>query len=110
MCHWIATDISIREEPTSHPIETVKKMLGAQIDRASHPTDLMPYLPPTPPPKTGFHRYIFVLLASEAETNSTVGQSKLTKPVDRVHWGYGKVGKGVRTWAEENKLNVLGRF
>lgn len=101
MCHWIITDISI-QEPTSYSIEAVEMTLGVQVERASNPTELVTYFPPSPPPKTGSHRYVFVLLASEVESN-------ITKPVDRPHWGYGKVGKGVRTWAEENDLIVVGK-
>lgn len=108
MCHWIMTDIFI-PEPTSYSIETAEITLGTQVDRASNPTELVSYLPPSPPPKTGFHRYVFVLLASKGEKNLTVGQSNITKPVDRPHWGYGKVGKGVRTWAEENELTIVGQ-
>lgn len=105
MCHWIITDISI-QEPTSYPTETVESTLGAQVGRASNPVELVSYLPPSPPPKTGSHRYVFVLLASKVEN----GHLNITKPLDRPHWGYGKVGKGVRTWAEENELTVLGTF
>ncbi|MCJ1263149.1 hypothetical protein MMC22_003019 [Lobaria immixta] len=103
MCHWIVTDISI-QEPTSYSIETVESTLGAQVGRASNPVELVSYLPPSPPPNTGSHRYVFVLLASKVKN----GHLNITKPVDRPHWGYGKVGKGVRTWAEENELTVLG--
>ena len=67
-------------------------------------TELVEYLPPSPPPKTGDHRYVFVLLAPEGEG----GARKLKKPKDRPHWGYGKVGKGVGDWADENGLIVVG--
>lgn len=33
----------------------------------------------------------------------------LKKPDDRPHWGYGKIGKGVKKWAKENKLVVVGK-
>lgn len=84
--------------------------LGALADRANNPTELVSYLPPSPPPGTGFHRYIFVLLASELENNSTVGQPNVTKPLDRPHWGYGKVGEGVRRWAKEKELIFAGKI
>lgn len=109
MCHWIVTDIST-QELTSYSTETVDMTLGAQVDRASNPTELVSYLPPSPPPKTGSHRYVFVLLAYEVENDSSVGQSNITKPVERPHWGYGKVREGVRKWAKENKLTVVGKF
>ena len=62
--------------------------------------ELVEYLPPSPPPKTGKHRYVFVLL--EGKTNH------LRTPKERPHWGYGKVRHGVRDWAEENQLEVVG--
>ena len=65
----------------------------------------MPYLPPTPPPKTGYHRYVFVLLMPRTDKGV---QGELTKPKDRQHWGYGYVGAGVREWANENDLLVIG--
>lgn len=56
--------------------------------------------PPGPPPKTGYHRYIFILL--EGETTN------LTAPDDRQHWGTGKQGHGVRDWAKKEGLKVIG--
>lgn len=65
----------------------------------------MPYFPPAPPPKTGYHRYVFVLLAPAANDEPS---GHLEKPNDRPHWGYGKVGAGVREWAAENDLIAVG--
>ena len=68
-------------------------------------TGLMEYMPPGPPPKTGYHRYVFVLLAPiEGEG----GSNELVKPKERAHWGYGKMGKGVRNWAKDNGLEAVG--
>ena len=69
--------------------------------------ELMPYFPPAPPPKTGYHRYVFVLLAPKAIDEL---QGHLKKPKDRPHWGYGNVGAGVREWAEENHLVAIGKL
>lgn len=66
--------------------------------------EIMEYLPPAPPPKTGFHRYVFVLLASEEGQRSR----ELQKPKERTHWGYGEEGKGVEEWAHENGLQAVG--
>lgn len=46
---------------------------------------------------------MFVLLAGPEGT-------ELTKPEERPHWGYGKVRHGVRDWAEENGLAVVGEW
>jgi len=56
--------------------------------------------PPGPPPKTGFHRYVFVLLGGD--------NTNLTAPDKRKNWGTGKERHGVRKWAEEQGLVVLG--
>lgn len=55
---------------------------------------------PAPPPKTGKHRYVFVLLHGDA--------SKLKAPKERKTWGTGKPRHGVRQWAEESGLKVVG--
>lgn len=68
-------------------------------------TELMSYVPPTPPPKTGYHRYVFVLLAPKDAKDSG---KKLEKPKDRPHWGYGKEGAGVKEWAKDNGLVAVG--
>ena len=47
---------------------------------------------------------MFVLLAPVG----VGGSGELKKPKDRPHWGYGKVGKGVSEWADENGLTVVG--
>lgn len=86
MCHWIVTNLTA---PVTSDMNRAKK------------GELVEYLPPTPPPKTGKHRYVFVLLEGEH------GQD-LSPPSERKHWGYGKVRHGVRDWAEENELKVVG--
>lgn len=85
-CHWIAANFT---------------GVSSQFDVMAKATELIEYTPPAPPPRTGKHRYVFVLLAGPEGT-------KLTKPTERPHWGYGKVRHGVRDWAEENGLVVVG--
>lgn len=87
MCHWIVTNLTI---PTPSAVDSMQAKDG----------ELVEYLPPSPPPKTGKHRYVFVLL--EGTTKN------LTAPKDRPHWGYGKIRHGVRDWAEENDLEIVG--
>jgi len=88
MCHWILTNLTT---PIPGPPPQILKPKAGE---------LMEYLPPTPPPKTGPHRYVFVLLEGDP--------SKLEAPSDRKHWGYGKARHGVRDWADENGLTVVG--
>jgi phosphatidylethanolamine-binding protein (PEBP) family uncharacterized protein len=78
MCHWIATVTSA--------------------------SDLVKYKAPDPPEKTGYHRYIFVLLMGD--------NKNLTAPEERQHWGFPKPKKGERRgvadWAEKEGLEIVG--
>lgn len=87
MCHWLLTNLTT---PSPEPPPKLLKEAG----------ELKGYKPPGPPPKTGAHRYVFVLLEGDS--------SGLKPPKDRQHWGYGKVRHGVRDWASEYDLKVVG--
>lgn len=86
MCHWLLTNI------------TYAKALKEDMA----PAEFFQYKPPGPPPTTGPHRYVFVLLAGNA-----TDAAKVKAPRDRQHWGYGEVRHGVRKWAGENNLTVI---
>lgn len=92
MCHWIVTNVTSPElvepgRPGELPVPAV----------------LEPYLPPSPQAGTDWHRYVFVLMAGDKTQTE-----KLRAPKHRKHWGYGKVRHGVRDWAKEYGLQVLG--
>jgi phosphatidylethanolamine-binding protein len=87
MCHWILTNLTT---PVSEPPPELLKEEG----------ELKGYKPPGPPPKTGAHRYVFVLLEGD--------NADIKPPNARQHWGYGKERKGVKKWAAENNLTVVG--
>lgn len=113
MCHWIATGISLAPVNAAGVGEAVGLPSSSSllIDFGPHIgtkiEEIIPYFSPSPPPKTGLHRYVFVLLApSSGEEN---GDIKLKKPEDRTHWGYDKIGKGVKKWAKDNHLVVVGK-
>lgn len=86
MCHWILTNLTT---PVPEPPK-LSKVNG----------ELKGYKPPGPPPKTGAHRYVFVLLEGDS--------SDLEVPKERQHWGYGKNRHGVKQWSKENNLTVVG--
>lgn len=65
----------------------------------------MPYKPPGPPPKTGKHRYVFVALAPR---NGTTERLNLSVPKDRQRWGFEGERAGLKEWARENGLGVVG--
>lgn len=105
MCHWIATNITLPFLSMGVRVALSPFFLGAKSG-AGEIQVLIPYFPPKPPPKTGYHRYVFVLLAP---AGGDLTSKELKKPKDRPHWGYGKIGVGVREWAEENDLVSVGR-
>lgn len=85
MCHWIKYAHAKRSKTKSK--------------------DVMSYYPPGPPPKTGAHRYVMLALAPG---NGTSKKLHLTQPSDRKHWGYSGERIGVRRWAKDNGLEVIG--
>ncbi|KAG0648110.1 Carboxypeptidase Y inhibitor [Hyphodiscus hymeniophilus] len=84
MCHWIG----ITEGYTSN----------ATLSKVSK--EVVKYKAPGPPAKTDYHRYVFLLLEGD--------NSNLTAPEDRQHWGFGKKDHGVRDWAKQEGLEVIG--
>ncbi|KAF2773411.1 carboxypeptidase Y inhibitor [Teratosphaeria nubilosa] len=89
IAHWIATHVSLKDAAIS----------------SSKLKDVIEYKPPGPPPKTGKHRYVFAALIPQ---NGTTDKLHLSKPSDRKHWGYEQERHGLRDWAEENGLVVIG--
>lgn len=70
-------------------------------------TDVMEYKPPSPPEKTGKHRYVFLAFVA---ANGTEDELHPSKPGARKHWGYdGDEVRGVRQWAGENGLVPVGK-
>lgn len=68
---------------------------AAKID-FSQAEEILPYMGPAPPEKTGKHRYIFLLY------KETAGVPPKIK--DRVNWGTGIPGSGAKDYAEKNGL------
>jgi hypothetical protein len=72
--------------------------------------EVVSYMGPAPPKRTGPHRYV---LLAFVPSNGTTDKLHLSKPSGRKHWGYdtdkGET-KGVREWAEENGLAPVGEF
>ncbi|KAI9749518.1 MAG: hypothetical protein M4579_006838, partial [Chaenotheca gracillima] len=100
MCHWIATNITLLPSANSSPHPDAD--LPSRSLRPA-PAELIEYYPPGPPPKTGPHRYVFLVFKPRNGTTS-----HLSPPPDRKRWGYGKVRHGVRKWATENDLIPVG--
>ena len=77
--------------------------MNAEAVAVPEPNVLESYYPPSPPKGTGVHRYVFVLLEGDVADSE-----KLSAPTERKHWGYGKSRHGVRDWAAEYGLEVVG--
>jgi phosphatidylethanolamine-binding protein (PEBP) family uncharacterized protein len=101
MCHWIAANVSVSSETFSILPLPEYGLTETQVVEQSSADDVVEYKPPGPPPKTGKHRYVFLVFAPR---NGTTEPLHLSKPEDRQHWGTGKKGGGVREWAEKNEL------
>lgn len=114
MCHWIMTNLT---SPFKQEIEVEWPSMKLDLEDfesidtdpeegslgkglKSKPGEVESYFPPAPPKKTGPHRYVFVLLEGDV--------SHLHAPKERPHWGYGKERHGVRDWAIENNLTIVG--
>lgn len=123
MCHWILTNLTTLlvdeavewpafdhySEEKSENIEDLIMELELFLDEEipssvtkskARAGEVESYYPPAPPKKTGPHRYVFVLLEGDV--------SHLVAPKERPHWGYGKERHGVRDWAAQNNLTVVG--
>ncbi|KAF1842689.1 PEBP-like protein [Cucurbitaria berberidis CBS 394.84] len=101
MCHWIAANISISQKTFSILPLPEFGLTGHDSAKYGSLDDVVEYKPPGPPPKTGKHRYVFLVFAPK---NGTTEPLHLRAPKDRKHWGTGKERGGVRDWAEENQL------
>lgn len=103
MCHWIATNVSVTPRVGLSTLPLPEHGLE-ELDAgkaSSSPDDVVDYKPPGPPPKTGKHRYVFLVFAPG---NGTTERLELSRPGDRRHWGTGEEGGGVRDWAGANGL------
>jgi phosphatidylethanolamine-binding protein (PEBP) family uncharacterized protein len=103
MCHWIAANVSLSSK--TYSILPLPKHKLTYVNANSSPDDVMPYKAPGPPPKTGKHRYVFLVFAPR---NGTAEPLRLSKPKERQHWGTGDERGGVRDWAERNGLVAVG--
>jgi phosphatidylethanolamine-binding protein (PEBP) family uncharacterized protein len=109
MCHWIASNLTITQQTFSIPpvpfFSFRKSDEDENVDEKKL-EEVMEYKPPGPPPKTGKHRYVFLVFAPG---NGTTEELYPSKPKDRQHWGTGEERSGVREWATENGLVPVGK-
>ena len=101
MCHWIAAGVPLGKTVSMLPAPFIGMGKNSDLD------EVMEYMAPSPPEKTGKHRYVFLVFAP---SNGTTLPLDLSKPKDRQHWGTGEERQGVRAWAEENGLMPVGEY
>ncbi|KAI6352798.1 hypothetical protein MCOR25_009292 [Pyricularia grisea] len=91
-CHWVVT---------GHP-EIKPRMHGSDCHTLSigDLKEVVSYRPPSPPEKTGPHRYVFIVFA---HIPPTTGPLDLKKP--KRDWGS---KGGAKEWARENSLVPVG--
>ncbi|CAK9441480.1 uncharacterized protein LODBEIA_P53480 [Lodderomyces beijingensis] len=87
--HWLVTDIEFPEAKTESGEPEISHFIDAKQGR-----ELLPYVGPGPPPKTGKHRYVFLLFKQDAKDS-------LKAPTDRKNWGTDTPGSGVRDWIKK---------
>lgn len=85
--HWIVTDLPLNASTSLDSLSTI-------LDY-SKGNEILPYVGPGPPPKTGKHRYVFLLYQQDPSVT-------LTAPPDRPNWGTGVAGSGVRDWLKKH--------
>lgn len=100
--HWIITDLPLN--PNSNEISSSKnnegndESLSTLLDYTKG-NEILEYQGPAPPPKTGKHRYVFLLYKQDPKV-------KLNPPKDRPNWGTGIPSSGVRDWIKNNGGNA----
>lgn len=87
-CHWVLADLRL------NPNSGSESSLSTVLD-LSNGTELVPYMGPGPPPKTGKHRYVFLLYKQDERAH-------LVPPADRPNWGTGVPGSGARNWIKRH--------
>lgn len=99
-CHWIVTDVKL---PSLEAITASATAESMSID-LSRSRELIKYMGPAPPEKTGKHRYVFLLYRNPSSGG------RLEGPSERKRWGNDEPRKGVRQWAEKYGLKLVGVY
>ncbi|KAH8149568.1 uncharacterized protein LAJ45_06197 [Morchella importuna] len=97
-CHWIMTDVKVAS-PDVVTAAANADTLGIDLSKA---TQVVEYMGPAPPEKTGKHRYVFLLYKGSGK--------KVEAPSDRKKWGHADSAerKGAKIWADKYGLELIG--
>lgn len=98
--HYLVTGLRLKEPSAEDPTADI----ASRLDLSSGQTRI-PYMGPGPPPKTGKHRYVFVLLREPAAGPKYLSASAFQGgDNDRPCWGTGIPGAGLKDFAKKNGL------
>ncbi|KAF8426313.1 phosphatidylethanolamine-binding protein [Tirmania nivea] len=95
-CHWISSDIKLPS------LDSIASAGSFNVSAAKGEKEIIEYMGPAPPDKTGKHRYVFLLYRHGSDTKD------LTGPKERKNWGTGKPRHGARQWAKDHDLTLVG--
>jgi phosphatidylethanolamine-binding protein (PEBP) family uncharacterized protein len=91
------TDVKL---PSVEALSSAKTAEAASVD-LSGASEVVEYMGPAPPAKTGKHRYVFLLYRNGSSR-------KLEGPSERKRWGHEDYRKGARQWADKYGLSLVG--
>lgn len=97
-CHYIVSNLKLNPVSASDLGNDVES-LTTDLEFEKGDT-LIPYQGPGPPPKTGKHRYCFMLFKQSPSVSPEA-------PSDRPNWGTGIPANGVKEWAAKYQLELL---
>ncbi|KAF8251449.1 PEBP-like protein [Wilcoxina mikolae CBS 423.85] len=95
-CHWIVTGL---RAPSPEELSAARTAEESSID-VSKGTQIVDYMGPAPPPKTGKHRYVFLLYKGG-------NGDHIEGPSDRKRWGNDESREGARKWAKKYDLELV---
>ncbi|KAK6197467.1 phosphatidylethanolamine-binding protein [Scheffersomyces amazonensis] len=92
--HWLVTDLKLSTSDASDSGNDISHFLDYSKGK-----EILSYTGPAPPPKTGKHRYVYLLYKQDSQS------SNFQTPKGRPTWGTGIPGSGVRDWIKKNSPN-----
>ncbi|ODV83925.1 hypothetical protein CANARDRAFT_24627 [[Candida] arabinofermentans NRRL YB-2248] len=98
-CHYIVKNIKLNPYDPNELIDASNiqdKLTTAELKG----TELMSYIGPGPPPKTGKHRYVFLLYKQKPGLEPEA-------PIDRPCYGTNIPGYGAEEWSKKYELELL---
>lgn len=96
-CHYVIKDLKLNSASSA---DANVENLTTQLLLKKDGKELVPYMGPGPPPKTGLHRYVFMLFKQKPGLSPEA-------PVDRPKWGTSIPGYGIKEYSAKYGLELL---